>query len=101
MFRCLRSANSVVSGGIWDKFELIQVVMVVLLTNKNEEGRRYSTQHFSHHIIIWDFFPDAQGQLTLQSVVGSGRGSNSSGILWLSSLPARMKDDPRKKALEC
>ena len=36
-------------------------------------------------------FPDAQGQLTLQSMVGSGRISNSSETLWLSSLPAKMK----------
>ena len=37
------------------------------------------------------FFSDAQGQLTPQFLVESGRNSNSSGILWLSSLPASMK----------
>ena len=36
-------------------------------------------------------FLDAQGQLTPQSLVESGRNSNSSEILWLSSLPASMK----------
>ena len=36
-------------------------------------------------------FPDAQGQLTLQSVVGSGQFSNSSETLRLSLLPAKMK----------
>ena len=46
------------------------------------------------------FFSD--GQLTLQSMVGSGLNSNSSEILWLSSLPARMKKVQSKmKALEC
>ena len=36
-------------------------------------------------------FQDAQGQLTPQSVIGPGRNSNSSEMLWLFSLPARMK----------
>ena len=39
-------------------------------------------------------FPDAQGQLTLQSMVGSGQISNSSKTLWLSSLPAKNEEDP-------
>ena len=34
---------------------------------------------------------DAQGQLTPQSVVESGQNSNSSKLLWLFLLPARMK----------
>ena len=47
-------------------------------------------------------FPDAQGQLTPQSSVLYGRISNSSEILWLSLLPARMKKIRSKmKALEC
>ena len=46
-------------------------------------------------------FPDAQGQLTPQSLVQSGRISNSSEILWMSSLPASMKKIRSKmKALE-
>ena len=46
-------------------------------------------------------FQDAQGQLTLQSMVGSGRISNSSATLWLSSLPAKMKKiRSEMKALE-
>ena len=49
-----------------------------------------------------DFFPDAQGQLSPQSMVGSGRISNSCETLWLSSLPCRMKKIQSKiKALEC
>ena len=36
-------------------------------------------------------FPDAQGQLTLQSMVGSGKISNSFKPLWLSSLPANQR----------
>ena len=36
-------------------------------------------------------FPDAQGQLTSESLVRPGQISNSSEILWLSSLPAKLK----------
>ena len=48
------------------------------------------SQDFSHYKSI-GIFPDAQGQLTPQSLVRSGRISNSSDKLWMSSLPARMK----------
>ena len=48
------------------------------------------SQDFSHYKSIW-IFPDAQGQLTLQSLVQSGRISNSSEMLWMFSLPASMK----------
>ena len=45
---------------------------------------------------------DAQGQLTPQSVVESRQNSNSTKLLWLSLLPARMKKIQSKmKALEC
>ena len=47
-------------------------------------------------------FPDAQGQLTPQSFVLSGRISNSSEMLWMSSLHASMKKTRSKiEALEC
>ena len=36
-------------------------------------------------------FYDAQGKLTPQSEVGCTLNSNSSNLLWLSLLPARMK----------
>ena len=36
-------------------------------------------------------FPDAQGQITLKSLVRSGGISNSSEMLWMFSLPASMK----------
>ena len=48
------------------------------------------SQDFSHYKSM-GIFPDAQGQLTLQSTVRSGQISNSSKTLWLSSLPAKMK----------
>ena len=46
-------------------------------------------------------FQDAQGQLTPQSLVRSGRISNSSEMLWMFSVPASMKKIRSKmKALE-
>ena len=59
------------------------------------------SQDFSHYKSM-EIFPDAQGQLTLQSAVRSGRISNSSKTLWLSSLPTKMKKIQSKlEALEC
>ena len=58
------------------------------------------SQDFFHYKSM-GIFPIAQGQLTLQSLVRSGRISNSSEILWMFSLPASMKKIPSKmKALE-
>ena len=59
------------------------------------------SQDFSHYKSM-GIFPDAQGQLTPQSLVRSGRISNSSEMLWMFSLPASMKKILYKmKALEC
>ena len=58
-------------------------------------------QRFLHYKSM-GIFPDAQGQLTPQSMVWFGRISNSFVLLWLSWLPARMKKIHSKmKALEC
>ena len=47
-------------------------------------------------------FSDAQEQLSPQSMVRSGRISNPSETLWLSLLPAKMKEiKSNMKALEC
>ena len=48
------------------------------------------SQYFSHYKSM-GIFPDAQGQLTPQSLVQSGRISNSSEMLWMFLLPASMK----------
>ena len=77
--------------------------MVVLVTCKNEEdpmknkGARVATIFF--HYKYMGIFPDAQGQLTPQSEVEPGRNSNSSEMLWLSLLPARMKKIQSKMKL--
>ena len=58
------------------------------------------SKDFSHYKSM-GIFPDAQGQLTPQSLVRSGRISNSSEMLWMSLLPASMKKIRSKmKALE-
>ena len=58
------------------------------------------SQDFSHYKSM-GIFQIAQGQLTPQSLVRSGRISNSSEILWMFSLPASMKKIQSKmKALE-
>ena len=64
--------------------------MVVLLTCKNKEdtikneGARVITT-------LYKDFSDAQGQVTLESVVVSSRNWNSSKLSCMSSLPTRMK----------
>ena len=64
--------------------------MVVLPTCKNKEdpikneGARVSTTLYIN-------FSDAQGQITLELVVVSGRNLNSSKLSCMFSLPARMK----------
>ena len=58
------------------------------------------SQDFSHYKSMGSF-PDAQGQLTPQSLVRPGRISNSSEMLWMFSSPASMKKIQSKmKALE-
>ena len=59
------------------------------------------SQDFSNYKSM-GFFPDAQGQLTPQSLVRYGQISNSSEKLCMSLLPASMKKIQSKvKALEC
>ena len=59
------------------------------------------SQDFSHYKSM-GIFPDAQAQLTPQSLVRYGRIWNSSEMLCMSSLPASMKKTRSKmKALEC
>ena len=59
------------------------------------------SQDFSHYKYM-GIFLDAQGQLTPQSLVRSGRISNSFEMLWMSSLPAKMKKIRSTiEALEC
>ena len=82
-------------GLIWPNFELNKALMYVTNICKYEKDRIKNTwekrQHRFPIISLWRFFSGAQGQLTLQSVVWSGRISNSFELLYMSSLPASMK----------
>ena len=96
-----RAANSEVSDLILPEFKLIQAFIVVLIVCKNEEdsfkneGTRVVTT-FSHYKSM-GIFPDAQGQVTHKSLVGSCRILNQFEILCLSLLPARIKKNKSKK----
>ena len=87
------------------KFKLIQLscmsslpARMMFIQSKMKELE--CSQDFSHYKSM-GIFPDAQGQLTPQSLVRSGRISNSSEMLWMSLLPASMKKIRSKmKALE-
>ena len=75
--------------------------MNVLVTCKYEEdpiknrGARVVTTLYSN-------LSDAQGQITLESVVVSGRNLNSTKLSCMSSLPARMRMiESKMKELEC
>ena len=77
-------------SSIHARIEKIQLKMKALVCSQD-----------SSHYKPMGILPDAQGLLTLQSMVRSGRISNSSATLWLSSLPAKMKKIKSKmKALE-
>ena len=98
-------ANSKVSDGILPKFKPIQAFRLVLLSARMKKIHPTMkelewSQHFSHYKYM-GIFPDAQGQLTYKSLVGSCRISNPFEILWLSLLPARIKKNKTKmKELE-
>ena len=95
------AANSAVLRPIWPNFELVRDVIDVLITCQYEEdpiknrgARVFTTLHIN--------FSDAQGQITLELVVVSGRNLNSSKLSCMSSLPARMRMiDSKMKELEC
>ena len=62
-------------------------------------GQEWS-QHYSHYKSM-GVFPDAQGQLTPQSLVQSGPILNLFQMLWMSLLPEKIKKFRSKmKALE-
>ena len=105
IFRRSRAANSEVSDGILPKFNSSELLWLVLLSTRMKKTHPKMkvlewSQHFSHYKSM-GIFSDAQGQLTHKSLVQSCRISNPFEILWLSSLPARIKKNQSKmKELE-
>ena len=74
--------------------------MGVLVACKNEENPIKNEGAWVVTTLFIDF-PDAQRQLTPKSVMESCWNSNSSELLWLVLLPARMqKINPKMKILE-
>ena len=75
--------------------------MVVLLTCKNKEDQ-IKNEGARVFTTLYIDFSDAQGQITLKSVVVSSRNWNSSKLSCLSLLPTKMKMIYTKmKELEC
>ena len=75
--------------------------MVVLLTCKNKEDT-IKTEGARVITTLYIDFSDAQGQITLESVVVSSRNWNSIKLSCMSSLPTRMNMIHLKmKELEC
>ena len=75
--------------------------MDVLITCKYEEDliKNRGAREFT---TLYVNFLDTQGQITLESVVVSGRNLNSSKFSCMSSLPARMRMiESKMKELEC
>ena len=88
-------------GRIWSNFKLFQDFIVVLVTCKNEEDpiKNEGARVFK---TLYNYFSDAQWQITLELVVVSGRNLNSFKLLCISSLPARMRMIKSKmNELEC
>ena len=79
-----------VLGLIWLTFELVRDVIDVLVTCQYEEDpiKNRGAREFTR---LYINFSDAQGQITLELVVVSGRNLNSSELSYMSSLPARMR----------
>ena len=65
-------------------------MLVILVTCKNEEDPLKNKDARVATTLNIDF-SHSQGQITLQSRVGSGLNSNSSEMLWLSLLLPSMK----------
>ena len=75
--------------------------MVVLVTCKNE-GDPVKNEDARVFKTLYINFSDAQGQITLELVVVSGRNLNSSKLSCMLSLPARMRmNESKMKELEC
>ena len=87
-----RAANSAVLGPIWPNFELVRDVMKVLITCQYEEDPiKIEALECSQHYT--SFFSDAQGQITLELVVVSGRNLNSSKLSMHVLVTCKIEDD--------
>ena len=96
-----RAGKSAVHGRIWSNFKLFQDFIVVLVTCKNEEDP-IKNEGPTVFTTLYSNFSDAQGQITLELVVVSGRNLNPFKLSCMSLLPARMRMiESKMKELEC
>ena len=87
---------------ILNSFQILWLSLLPARIKKNKSKMKELewSQDLSHYKSM-GIFPDAQGQLTHKSLVGSCRISNPFQILWLSLLPAKIKKNKSKmKELE-
>ena len=75
---------------ISSKLSCISSLPARMRTINSKMKKLECSQDFSHYKSL-GIFPDAQGQLTTQSLVRSGRILDSTEMLWMFSLPASMK----------
>ena len=97
VFQPLKAGNSYIPGPICRISNPYEILRVSLLSARMKKIlSKIKALERSQH-----YFTDAQGQLTPKSVTKSCRDSNSSKLLWLALLPAKMKKiHPKMKALE-
>ena len=88
-FSALKGCNSEVNSLILPKFELIRKFMAVLDTCQFDEDLIKTECTIDRTMLNMGFF-STQGQVTLTWIVWCGWKSNSSEILWLSRLLARL-----------
>ena len=82
------------------KLSCMSSLPAIMRMIKSKRKELECSQDYSHYRSM-GIFPDTQGQLTPQSLVRSGRISNSSEMISMFSLPASMKKIRSKmKALE-
>ena len=88
-FRRSRADYSAALSLICPNFELVRDFMFVLITCKRKD--LFKNEGAIVHSTLYINFSDAQGQITPESVVVSGRNSNSFKLSCTSLSPARMK----------
>ena len=83
-------------------FKLLRLALLSARMKKiHPKMKEIEWSHYFSHYKSMGIFPDAQGQLTHESLVGSCRISNPFEILWLFLLPTRIKKNKSKmKELE-
>ena len=89
-FRHSRSSNSKMSGLIRPKIELDRALIAAILVVIQSQMNELAWRHHLPIISLWEIFRRSRAANS-ESVVRTGRNSNSSEILCMSLLPASIK----------